>query len=915
MPLHFACYALFSAASVMPSTALAALLRPRSIAVIGASTHPKSRGTSVWRSVALSTGLAHLWPVNPKYRFVDDYPCFRDTASLPKGEIDLAILCVKAKHLPRALSALEKNPPKAVLFAPQEEGPIIEREAVDQLLASVKRMGSRLLGPNSLGTMAPGLGINASFWPRMPQAGGIALITQSSMIAAGFLDRAEASGLGFSAVASTGLESDVSQAELIDFFAADRRTRVIALEVQALRNPRAFYSAVRRAADLKPVAVLRAGPGSGFAADRLAASRYGCDAGADDAFDALLSAAGAVRTRSFAEFFAACAALASGTLPAGRRIAVLARGSGFAGLAADAAEAAGVRIEGLSNRTIQALAHAHPGERLPVNPVVVSPGAAGKRLAETLSIVLEDPGIDGAAVITPPSPSAPLDPALRELAQAAQKSYKPVFVSWAAASADSTVRRQLAGLPDSRLIALRSPEEAVRAFGALAARSAELRERRTPPEAPRGRLSDEALAHIRLICLRALEAGRHALTPAEVRALIEYLGMTPVPGALAQTPEEALAIAREIGWPVAIKASSPGIGSRSESGLVFLGLASPEALAHAWEALTRNWEARSPLSRPEGVLVEAMSQHAFERELRLGIRLDPVLGPVIEFGGAGLASTLYGDLAVGLPPLTLREAERLAHAPRYAQTLGAYRGLPPICWEKLVEALCRLGDLAAALPALRALRLEPVVPEPDGLLVIDASAALYDAPLMPLRGYPHLSVRPAPAEEREACRARSGEPLTLRAIDLDDFPAFEAFIGSLSGKSFYYRFHARTQLSPERLTALCRPDWSQGGAWGLFDEHQALAASGRWSKIPDSPGEAEFGIAVLDSWHRQGLARILMKKLEDEARAEGFHTMTGFVLPGNEPMERFMEALGYALAPDPADAGAVRDARRWSRRL
>lgn len=896
--------------------ALDALLRPRSIVVIGASSMPASRGYHVWRSVALSTGLNALWPVNPKYRFVGEHRCYPNAYAIPDSEIDLAILCVKSKHLPNALKSLEKNPPKAVLFAPQQEGPLIELSTVEQLYESVKRMGSRLLGPNSIGTMAPVQGINASFWPRTPRPGGVALIAQSAMIATGFIERAAASGLGFSGVVSTGLEIDVGLAELIDWFAQDRSTRVIAVEVEALRCPRAFHAALRRATDLKPVVVLRAGPGSGYAADRLAANRFGTDAGADDAFDALLENAGAQRVRTFKHFFAATAAFASGTLPAGRRIAVIANGCGFAGLAADAAEAAGIHLEGLANRTIHFLAKIHPEERLPVNPVVVGAGASGGRLAETLSIVLEDAGIDGAAVVVGPSPMSQLDPTLSELARAAVKTYKPVFISWISSTADAAVRRQLDQLPNSRLIAVRSPDEAMFAFGCLASRSASLNARRSPPKPRKNKLSAEALACIRLIFHRVREGGRHTLLPRELHELMRHLGLRPVDGRITHSLEEAQQAARELGWPVAIKASSTALGSRSASGLVFLNLDSAEALADAWKELTTNWAENSPWSQPDGVLVESMSQHAFERELRLGIRLDPVLGPVVEFGGAGLASTLYNDLSVALAPLSQDEAESLAHAPRYAQTLDAYRGLPPINWDELTDALGRLGDLAAALPALRSLRLEPVVPTDNGLLVIDASVALYDAPLIPRRDYPHLVLRPAPIEDQTEARARSGEPLILRALTENDFDAFRTFVMTLSDKSYFYRFHTATRPSTARLAALCRPSWIESGVWGLFAETGALVASGRWSAVQNGGNtdkEAEFGIAVLDSWQRQGLARILMNKLETEAFAEGFHTMVGLVLPGNEAMEHAMTALGYML--DNASAGDSREARRWIRRL
>lgn len=890
---------------------LSALLAPRSVAVIGASGHPESRGFHVWRSVSLSTGIERLWPVNPKYRYIGERPCYPDADALPDRAVDLAILCVGRRHLARALGKLSRNPPGVVLFAPQEEGPLSDRIEISELLEAARRMGSRLIGPNSIGLVLPRAGVNASFWPRMPAAGGIALLAQSAMIATGLMDHAGEASLGFSAVVNTGLEADVGMAELIDWFARDAATRVIALEVEALRDPRAFFSALRAAAEKKPVVVLRAGPGAGYAADRLAAGRFGTDAGEDRAFDALIAAAGALRVRTYAEFCAAAAAFSAGAAPAGRRAAVIANGSGVAALAADAADRAGVQIEGLSNRTIQRLHKVHPEERIPVNPVVIGAGAPGARFAETLGIVLDDPAVNGAVVVVGPSPVSTLDPTLTELARAALKTYKPVVVSWLSSRSTPAVVRQLERLPDSRLIAVRSPELAMRAFGLLADRSALIEARRSPPAARRGRLGAAKLVRIRLICRRALETGRHFLLPWEVRALLEALGFLAVPAQLVAGLPEALEAARSIGYPVALKASSEGLGSRSASGLVILGVDSSEALEAAWRRLTANLAQHAPLARLEGVLVEKMSAHSIERELSLNVRLDAVLGPVVEFGGAGLARTLYKDFAVGLPPLALAEAERLARTPKISQALDAYRGLPAVDRPQLHAALCRLADFAAAVPALRELRLEPVVPTPEGLLVLNAEAALYDAPLEPDRTYRHLVVRPAPVEAGLAVRAKNGAEMRLRALLEDDFERLRAFIGSLSESSFYYRFHTAAALSEERIASLCRPDWSRAGAWAIAEsarEDAPLAASGRWSAGED---EAEFGIAVRDDLHRLGLARILLAHLEREAALEGFHTMAGYVLPGNEPMERFMEASGYVV--DPEVRGA--QARRWSKRL
>lgn len=902
---------------------LSAVLAPRSIAVIGASTHPASRGYHVWRSVSLSNGLKSLWPVNPKYRFVDDLPCYPDAEHIPDRSIDLSILCVSRRHLGKALAKLALNPPRAVLFAPQEEGPLSDNTEITALSEAATRMGALLLGPNSIGMINPILGVNASFWPRMPKKGSIALIAQSAMIATGFMDEAEESGLGFSGIINTGLEVGVSLADTIEWFAHDLRTRVIAVEVGALRNPRAFWSALRAAATQKPVVVLRPGPGSGFAADRLAASRFGTDAGEDKAFDALLASAGALRARTSTEFYAATAAFCAGTSVASNEggAAIIANGSGVAALAADAADAAGVPLGRLSNRTIQVLHKAHPGERIPVNPLVIGAGAPGTRFAETLAVILEDPAICGASVIVGPSPFSALDPTFSEIARASMKTFKPVFVSWLSTRGTPLVRTQLEAMKGSRLIALRSPELAMKAFGLLLERAKRLRELRNPPTSLRGTLSPEALTVIRSLCRDTLKEGRHQFAPREARILVAALGLKPISARLVRTLDEAKAVAAEIGYPVVIKVADLSAGSRSAAGLIHLSIDTSEELSAAWKRLVDNLARHDRTPEVCGVLVEKMFVHSVEREFRLAIRLDAVLGPVIEFGGAGLETSLYGDYAVGLPPLTLADAERLAHAPRASAALEEYRGLPAIDWSALVTVLLRLSDLAVAIPAIRELRLEPIVPCSSGVVVLEASAALYDAPLFPDRTYQHLAVRPPQLEVALPITDALGNFYTLRALTEDDYSHLSDFIRSLSSASFFYRFLTSTALSEERIAELCRPDCARGGAWALFEktsEGERIAASGRWSALPHREGstgrEAEFGIAVRDDLKRRGLARQLLDFLEKEAAAEGFSRLVGFVLPGNAPMEHFLSARHYVLE-DEAYEGAGTQPRRWSRSI
>lgn len=934
----------------MPTASIDRALAPAAVAVIGASDRPGSRGYHVWRAVCASPGLASVYPVNPKYKYVGDARCYPFAAQIP-GRIDLAVIAVKPASAPAALKSLAAKRPAFILFAPQAEGLLSDKSEIAALLTEAHRIGARVIGPNSIGVMSAARGVNASYWPQLPKPGGAALIAQSGLVATALLERASESGIGFSGVVDAGLELDIGMAEWIDWFAADRSTRLIALQVEALPQPRAFFSALRAAAREKPVVVLRAGPEGGYAADRVAASRFSTDAGQDDAFDALCRAAGALRVRTFSAFAAAVDAFACGRLPQGPNVAVISNGTGFAALAADAASRAGLRLAGFSNAAAKALHALAPRERMPGNPLVVGPAASPERIEASLNAALADPGVDSALVIVAPSPMTAFIPAMEKLAAASMRTFKPIAAAWASDAATPAAKRALSSHPEARLAAIRSPEAAAEALGLLARQAAAAADRREPPAVMRQRLSPEALAEIRALLRSALVARRHRLRAAETAKLLSLAGLPPVPHRLARSLEEALTAAEALGWPVALKASAAGLGRRTESGLVFLDLADAAALERAWRSLTENLTRGSPLATPEGVLVEKMTPHPPERELRLGIRRDAVLGPVIEYAAAGIAGTLYGDAAAALPPLGINEARRLAGSLRANRMLEGFRGQPPANRLLLALALCRLSDLAEAVPAILSLKLEPVVPFEDRLVVLSAEASLYDAPLEPDAAHSHLTARRAPAAEPVECapRARTaakkspGEPeeegrrkgkkqdaepgtaperFFLRPIFEEDFERMKRFIGSLSERSRYLRFHTAAPLSEARIAALCRPEWGREGAWAAVEAKSGaeasaafsspIAAVARWRRT-GREAEAEFGIVVRDDCQRLGLARTLMARLEEEAAEEGCRTLAGYVISGNEAMEAMMRALGYAIEKNPPEMGP--EVHRWAKAL
>ncbi len=875
-----------------PASPLLRLLEPRSVVVVGASDRPESRGFNVWRAVCASPGLREAYAVNPKYRYIGDHPCFGKIADVPEGT-DLAVVALRRELQAETLRALGERKVRAAVVAPVEESLFVEGERAAALLRIGAESGMRLLGPDSIGLMSPHASVNVSFWPRLPRPGNVALLTQSALVATAVLDAASVSNFGFSGVVNTGTEIDLSVSDLLEHYADDPHTRVIGLQIEGLRQPRAFYAALAEAASRKAVVVLHAG-GASHVADRLAAYRFGTDAGRDDAFDAMLLRAGAVRTRTLGEFVGTLALLSVSPSRRGsgkRRLAIVSNSSGLAAIAAEEACARRLRVEGLSNSTIHALQKAWPSAQIPVNPIVVGAAAGSERMQKTLELALADPGQDAVLVIGAPGPATPVDPTLRMRARATVSAGKPVGVAWSSEQVSKLVRGQLDHVPGARIAALRSVSTAIAALSHLAEGS-------EPPAAPSGaptgdeplRLSEEKLSGLRGLCETLLDGGRYSFSADEKDAFFEALGVTVLARRPTPSLSDARAAAQELGWPVSLRADDL---SRPQEPPLALerALQDEEALCAAWERVVERVSASKGGFMGKALSLEKDRPSGEAPELRFAVRFDHVLGPVLEFGFGGRLAGLCTDRAVGLPPLSFGRAMAMVRATRAGSLSSAPFGLSEHARTLAAALLCRLSSLAEELPLLRDLTLDPVAADEGGLVALKGTLHLYHAPLSPDALFSHLTIQPAPTQ-RFSCRDKTGRTLRLRALLEDDYPVFRAFIGSLSPETVRLRFHSAGPLSEELIGALCRPRADRESAWVLEDPDGSFLAVARWKRLSLSD-EAEFGIVVRDDCRRRGLARHLMAQLERTAIEQGIVSLVGFVLEGNAAMEGLMFALGF----------------------
>ncbi len=867
-------------------------LAPNRIAVIGASDRSFSRGSYIWRALCMSPMGAQAVPVNPKYRWIGEHRAWPSIKEVP-GDIDLAVIALRADRVLDALEECGEKQVGAVLIATEEAAYAADRVWLEQIQTKAQELGLTIIGPDSLGLMVPADGLNVSFWPEMARAGNIALLTQSGLIATSMIDYAQEAELGFSSVVTTGAELQVGMADFLKVYADDRATKVIAIQVEALTDPRRFYSALRRAARLKHVVVLKSGNGSGFAADRLASFRYGTDAGDDDAFERLVARAGAQCVHTFEAFIAAVSALASNRLPRGNRLAVISNDAAFAALCADAAEGLDAHLHTLSHDTIHALEKAFPSPQIPVNPIHVGPTASAQRFSETLDIVLRDPMIDGAIVIVAPGPISTIDPTLHYLAKTASASSKPVITAWVSSRITRSVRSQLRRVPNAPISAIQTPSAAARAFAALVYRIRARNRRLVPSSAFRPELNPEALERFRAELERARANGHTQLDVTDLKTLFDLIELPSPTTHLVKTPDEAVELASRLGYPVCLKVAARGLTHKTRVGGVVLSISDDAALRRAWTDIEANVKEAAPMAEVRGMTLQSLVSHSPLRALSLGIQYDHVLGPLVVVSPADPLLRAAGKKALALPPFSADEAVELLSSPGLSEQFNHRRDLPDIDASLLGEILCRFSLLPTLIPAIESLTLNPIVWTEHGPVVLDGQLKLSESSTVPDRAYSHLTIASPPLEESTTWTLKTGESVTVRPLLPSDYRAFLTLVDSLTEKSAYLRFHTTGKIPAERIAELSQPDWLTESAWSVWHDG-TLIATGRWSETLLS-GEVEFGVEVADAWHRKGVANRLMDKLEHEATLRGYTAIMGHVLRGNAGMQALMTKRGYTL--------------------
>ena len=878
------------------------LFRPKSVALIGASTRPSSIGAVLAHNIFSGTFDGPILPVNPKHRVLHGIWTYPDVASLPVTP-ELAVIATPPQTVPGIIAELGARGTRAAVVITAGFGEAAGGEALQQaMLDAAKPHALRIVGPNCLGILVPGIGLNASFAHLAPRPGRLAFVTQSGATVTAILDWAQARGIGFSHLVSLGDMADVDFGDMLDYLANDRDTQAILLYIEAVCDGRKFMSAARAAARVKPVIVVKAGRHAEGA--RAAASHTGALAGADAVYDAAFRRAGMLRVYTLEELFDAAETLGSRCRPKGNRLAVLTNGGGVGVLAADAVVDAGARLAELSAATLAGLDAVLPATWSHGNPVDMVGDAPGSRYAQALAVLATEKNLDALLVLHCPTAVA----SNVEAAQAVVDTFHgqpalALLTSWVGETAVAEGRRLFAahGIPTYD-----TPEQAVRAFMYLVNyRRNQEALMQTPPSVPEEFAPDTAAAG--RVIAQALAENRPWLMEHEAKALLGAYGIPVVPTRLARTADEAAAQAAQLGGPVVLKIVSPDITHKSDVGGVALDLVGPSAVRAAAEAMRERVLQARPGAQLVGFSVQPMVRRPGAFELIVGATEDPQFGPVLLFGQGGTAAELVKDQALALPPLNLHLAHEVMSRTRVHGLLQGYRGAPAANLDALALTLMRVAQLVIDHAEIKELDVNPLLADAYGVIALDARVRVGKSART---AADRLAIRPYPRELEQLIPLGDGRTLLLRPIRPEDEPSLQAAFADMTTEEMRLRFlvpvKTLTHVAAVRFTQI---DYDR--EMGLILTEPGIPGRtpiyGVVNIMADADNErAEYAIIVRHDMTALGLGSYLMRRIIDYARARGIREIYGDVLHENRPMLRLCNALGFGEARVPDEPTLVR---------
>jgi len=874
------------------------LLAPKSVALIGASVKDASVGLITARNLVRGGFGGPVWLVNPKYRQIEGQPCYPAVAALPAAP-ELAVIATPPHTVPGLINELGKRGTRAAVVITAG----VRDELRQRMLEAARPSCLRVQGPNCVGLMVPGIGLNASFSHAPPLAGDLAFLSQSGALITAIIDWARGRSIGFSHVVSLGDMADADFGDLLDYLAGDAKSRAILLYMEAVTQAPKFLSAARRAARAKPVIVVKSGRGATGA--KAALSHTGALAGSDVAYEAAFRRAGLLRVRELDDLFSAAEILARHPQLTGDRLAILTNGGGAGVLAADRLAELNGRLADLSERRTAALNAVLPPTWSHGNPVDIIGDADPVRYARALEVLLDEPGSDAVLVMNCPTALASSTAVAEavvstlDLRKATGKPGKPVLTSWLGDEATRSARRLFAA---RGIASFATPAQAIDGFMQLVGYArAQEQLMRTPPSLPEHLGLETETANTAIAAV--LAEGRSVLSEVEAKGVLGAYGIPVVPTDVARSPPEVGTVAAR--WiaehgACVVKILSDEISHKSDVGGVRLDLERADEAEHAAEDILKRVARLEPQARVKGFTVQPMIRRPHALELIAGMSVDATFGPLLMFGAGGTAVEVIRDTAHALPPLDLNLAHDLIRRTRVSRLLQGYRDRPAADERAIAEVMVRLGYLVARHPEIHEIDINPLLADEKGVIALDARISIANPAVHPRVP---MAIRPYPSEWVTEAHVEPVGALRIRPIRPEDEGLYAAFFPRLTPEDQRLRFFtARPDLSHRFLARLTQIDYAREMAFVAIGKATGeLLGVARFIADPDY-SQGEYAILVRSDLKGRGLGWRLMQHLIAYARAEKLEQLYGSVLADNTTMLQMCRELGFRIEPEPGDA-------------
>lgn len=871
---------------------------PKSVVLAGVSHRPDTLGRVVLNNIRLGGFKGNIHIVNPKGGEIDGFTCYEKIEDLPEVP-ELMVVTAPPAAVPGLVDEAGRKGISGVVIMTIGAGDA-PKSFEAEIRKAARPHGIRVLGPNCIGLLAPAVGLNASFAAANAVRGDLALISESGAVASAVVEWAAGRNIGFSAVVSLGDKADVDFGDCLDYFANDRYTRAILLYVENIQAAKKFMSAARLAARAKPVVVIRSGRYEKSAVE--ADTHSSALADVDSVYGAAFRRAGLLRAYDLDEVFAAAETLCHQKPFQGNRIAVITNGRGLDVLAMDRLRDLGGVAAELSPQTIEKLNAVLPDAWSRANPVDVINDADAERYAKALEIVLEDDANDAVLVMNVPTAFALAQTTARAVVETVRNDRlsgyrkKAVFAAWLGNDAESRAIFDAAGIPhfDTEADAIRGVMHLVHYREAIDS----LME--TPENLPADFIPNAAIG--REIVQRAVAEKREWLDPVEIYQLLRAYAIPSTPVSFAANEAEAVTAARAYLQKglVALKVLAPDIIHRDDISGVALNLATEQAVYEAAQKLLGQLrDAQVPM---RGLTVQPMVRRANARNAIAGIADDPVFGPVIVFGRGGAAVEIVNDKALALPPLDMKLAYDMMGRTRLSDRLKAYRGTPAADEQALALTLVKLSQMAADLPEIRELDLNPILANEDGVIAIDAKVKI--APLKSHRGgsNPRFSIRPYPKEWERTITAKGGRAFFIRPVRAEDEGLYIEFFKHVTQEDLRMRFFAPIKdFSHSFMAKLIQLDYSRAIAFMAIDSETGEMAGVVRVHADANLDHGEYAIMLRSDMKGLGLGWGLMGLMVEWAWAENLRVVEGQVLRENKPMLDMCRHMGFGIATDPND--------------